>query len=192
VRPRSTGLALAILLSIIATPSLAQIFRCEGPDGVVEYTNAPSAGPQGSRECRPVQSSITVIPAPKLPPRPAAAAAPASPASPAAGQPGGGAAPAAAPSAARPASSEGFPKVDPAAQRARDSDRRRILEDEQKKEEAKLAELRAEFNNGEPERRGDERNYQKYLDRVQRLREDIARSEGNLAAIRKELSLLRN
>jgi hypothetical protein len=99
---------------------------------------------------------------------------------------------AAAPSAARPASSEGFPKVDPAAQRARDSDRRRILEDEQKKEEAKLAELRAEFNNGEPERRGDERNYQKYLDRVQRLREDIARSEGNLAAIRKELSLLRN
>ncbi len=187
MRSRPTRLALATLITVFATPSFAQIFRCEGADGVVEYTNAPSAGPQGNRECRPVQSSITVIPAPKLPPRPAA------PAAPAAGQPGGGAAPAAAaPSAAKPVSPEGFPKVDPAAQRARDSDRRRILEDEQKKEETRLAELRAEFNNGEPERRGDERNYQKYLDRVQRLREDIARTEGNLGAIRKELGLLRN
>lgn len=191
MRLRSSGLALATLLSVIATPSLAQIFRCEGPDGVVEYTNAPSAGPQGNRECRPVQSSITVIPAPKLPARPPAATPPAAPGaagSPPAGQPGGGA----APPAAKPASPDGFPKVDSAAQRARDSDRRRILEDEQKKEEAKLAELRAEFNNGEPDRRGDERNYQRYLDRVQRLRDDIARSEGNLAAIRKELGMLRN
>ncbi|HPU54078.1 MAG TPA: DUF4124 domain-containing protein, partial [Burkholderiaceae bacterium] len=48
-----------------------------------------------------------------------------------------------------------------------------------------------EYNNGEPERRGDERNYQKYLDRVQRLKEDIARTEGNLATIRRELSALK-
>lgn len=187
---RCFGLALAALLAVASAPASGQIYRCEGPDGVVEYTNTPSPGPQGNRECRPVQGGITVIPAPKLPARPPAAA-PAGSAPPSApGAAPGTTAPGAAP-AARPPGSEGFPRVDSATQRARDADRRRILEDEQRKEEAKLAELKAEFNNGEPERRGDERNYQKYLDRVQRLREDIARTEGNLAAIRRELGMIR-
>ena len=39
-----------------------------------------------------------------------------------------------------------------------------------KKEEERLAALQKEYNNGEPERRGDERNYQKYLDRVAELK----------------------
>ena len=68
---------------------------------------------------------------------------------------------------------------------------RRILEDELSKEEAKLADLRKEFNGGEPERRGDERNYQKYLDRVQRLKDDIGRSEVNIASLKRELASVR-
>jgi hypothetical protein len=172
----------AVLLAL-AGAAHAQIFRCEGPNGVIEYTNAPPSGAQSGRSCKTVDASITVIPAPKTPPVRAAAPAPA------AGSGGGGAATGAAP---RPAASpDGFPKVDPATQRTRDSDRRRILEDELKKEEARLAEVQKEYNNGEPERRGDERNYQKYLDRVQRLKEDIARTEGNLATIRRELSALK-
>jgi hypothetical protein len=191
VTARCYGLALAALLAVASAPAFGQIYRCEGPDGVVEYTNTPSSGPQGNRECRRVQGGITVIPAPKLPPRPPAAApAPGSPPA-APGTAPAPSAPGAAPAPARPAGSESFPKVDSATQRARDADRRRILEDEQRKEEAKLAELKTEFNNGEPERRGDERNYQKYLDRVQRLRDDIARSENNLATIRKELGMIR-
>jgi hypothetical protein len=84
-----------------------------------------------------------------------------------------------------------FPRVDRDTQRTRDSDRRRILEDELKAEEDRLARLRAEFNNGEPERRGDERNFALYQERIQRLREDIARVETNVGALRREIALLR-
>ena len=89
------------------------------------------------------------------------------------------------------ASPANFPRVDRDTQRNRDSDRRRILEDELKTEEDRLLRLRAEFNNGEPERRGDERNYALYQERVQRMREDITRVETNVGALRREIALLR-
>jgi predicted RNase H-like nuclease (RuvC/YqgF family) len=82
--------------------------------------------------------------------------------------------------------------VDTGAQRTRDAERRKILEDELKKEEMRLAELRSEFNGGEPERRGDERNYQRYLDRVQRLKDDIARSESAVSSLRREMAALKD
>jgi predicted nucleic acid-binding Zn-ribbon protein len=80
--------------------------------------------------------------------------------------------------------------VDPAEQRARDSDARKILEAELKKEEDALAALQKEFNNGEPERQGGERNYQKYLDRVEEMRNAIARKQADIAAVRRELAKL--
>jgi hypothetical protein len=84
-----------------------------------------------------------------------------------------------------------FPRVDRDTQRTRDSDRRRILEDELRVEEERLGRLRAEFNNGDPERRGDERNYALYQERVQRLRDDVSRVENNVGALRREIALLR-
>lgn len=81
-------------------------------------------------------------------------------------------------------------KVDPAQQRARDGDARRILESELKKEEEQLEQMRKEYNNGEPERRGDERNYQKYLDRVAEMKSAIARKESDVAALKRELAKL--
>lgn len=83
-----------------------------------------------------------------------------------------------------------FPKVSGATQKARDSDRKLILQDELSAEEKKLAGLRVDFNNGEPERRGDERNYAKYQQRVADTKDDIARSERNIAALKRELSKL--
>ena len=80
-----------------------------------------------------------------------------------------------------------FPRIDAAAQRNRDSDRKRILQDELSREQARLEEIRKEYNGGEPERLGNERNYQKYLDRVERLKSDITRSETNVASLRREL-----
>ena len=50
--------------------------------------------------------------------------------------------------------------------------------------------MQKEYNNGEPERLGDERNYQKYLDRVADLKAAIARKESDIAAIKRELSKL--
>ena len=81
-------------------------------------------------------------------------------------------------------------RVDPGAQRARDSDSRRILEGELKRDEERLADLRKEYNNGEPERQGNERNYQKYLDRVADLKSSIARKESDITAIKRELAKL--
>jgi hypothetical protein len=81
-------------------------------------------------------------------------------------------------------------RVDPGAQRVRDSDSRRILEGELRREEERLAELKREYNNGEPERQGNERNYQKYLDRVADLKSGIARKESDIAAIKRELAKL--
>ncbi|WP_298012391.1 hypothetical protein [uncultured Aquabacterium sp.] len=82
------------------------------------------------------------------------------------------------------------PKVTSDEQRARDADRRRILEAELRKEEEALAALQKEFNNGEPERRGDERNYQKYMDRVSAMRDAVTRKEADVAALRRELAAL--
>lgn len=79
-------------------------------------------------------------------------------------------------------------KVGTEDQKARDSDARRILEAELKKEEDALAALRKEFNDGQPERRGDERNYQKYLDRVEEMKAALTRKEADVASLKRELS----
>ncbi|RJG27035.1 DUF4124 domain-containing protein [Massilia cavernae] len=84
-----------------------------------------------------------------------------------------------------------FPRVDSAQQRARDDDRRGILSEELRSEERRLAELRKEFNNGEPERQGNEKNYAKYQARVADMRDSISRSEQNVAALKRELSNIR-
>ena len=98
--------------------------------------------------------------------------------------------PAAAPNPARTsAKSEGGGG---GAQRARDTDRRRILQEELAAEEKKLAELKKEFNGGEPERRGDEKNFAKYQERTDKLKADVARSESNLDSLRREISAIRD
>ena len=80
-------------------------------------------------------------------------------------------------------------RVDSSEQRARDAEARAILEAELKKAEARHAELLKEWNNGEPEKMGPEhRNYQKYLDRVAELKANLARSENDLAGLKRELA----
>lgn len=79
-------------------------------------------------------------------------------------------------------------KIDPAEQRARDNDARRILEAELKREEDRLAEMRTEYNNGQPERQGNEKNYQKYLDRVADMKSAISRKESDIAALKREIA----
>jgi hypothetical protein len=91
--------------------------------------------------------------------------------------------------AARPAGSPpgAAEKIGADEQKARDSDARRILAAELKKEEDALASLRKEYNDGQPERRGEERNYQKYLDRVEEMKAAITRKEADVASLKREL-----
>jgi predicted RNase H-like nuclease (RuvC/YqgF family) len=84
-----------------------------------------------------------------------------------------------------------FPKVDSSTQKARDNDRMQILQEEMKSEEQKLAALKQDYNNGEPERRGDERNYAKYQERVATMKEDMNRTEKNIEALKREISNLK-
>ena len=81
------------------------------------------------------------------------------------------------------------PRPDAAAQRAKDSEARTILETELRKAEAQLASLQQEYKQGEPERQGDEtRNYQKYLDRKAELKAKVERTEADIASLRRELA----
>lgn len=147
------------------TGASSVVYRCPGPP--VLYTDSITPQEAKERNCRTIEGApITIVQVPK--PAPKAREVPA------------GA------SAVRGA--EG--RVDPAAQRQRDSDARRILEAELKREETRLAEMQQEFNNGEPERRGDERNHQRYLDRVADMRSAMARKESDIAAIKRELAKL--
>ena len=151
-----------------ATSSVGPVYRCPGPP--VLYTDAISANEARERGCRTIEGApITVVQLPR--PRPA---------------PAGSAGLASGASAPRGAAD----KVDPSAQRQRDSDARRILESELRREEDRATSMRREYNNGEPERRGDERNFQNYLDRVAQMRAALQRSESDIVALRRELSKL--
>ncbi len=79
-------------------------------------------------------------------------------------------------------------RVDAQEQRDRDSDARKILQAELAKAQAQLAALQAEYNNGQPERLGDEKNFQKYIDRTADLKASIARTQNDINAIQRELS----
>lgn len=144
------------------------VYKCVAKDGRVEFTDINKPG------CK-------VLDLPGYISAPAPRAAPAVTMRQGAGRPAAGAAP----------NPVGFPRVDTATQRARDDDRRAILEDELRSEERKLTDLKRDFNNGEPERQGNEKNYAKYQERVAQMRDDIGRSEKNIEALRRELANIR-
>ncbi len=136
------------------------VYRCPGPP--VLYTDALTAKQAQEKGCRVIESApVTVIQSHR--PNGAADAG-----------------------AVRPADS----KVDAGAQRGRDLDARRILEAELRREEDKLAALQKEYNGGEPERRGDERNFLKYAERTAEIKANIERKQNDVDAIRRELSKL--
>lgn len=96
-----------------------------------------------------------------------------------------------APSAAANPSPASFPKVQEDTQKSRDTDRRRILEQELAGEQRNLELAKKDLAEQEAVRNGDERNYQKVLDRVQPYKDRVAQHERNIQAIQKELSNLR-
>jgi hypothetical protein len=169
----AAAFASAIVLTGLASSAWAQatVYRCTGPGGVVEYGNA---APRKDQQCEKIAlPAITTVKAgAKLP---AKASKPKKKVA-----------------KTNSESAKNFPKVDGGTQSKRDDDRNRLLQDELGREEKRLSSLRLEYKNGEPDRRGDERNYQRYLDRVEKMKADIARTEGNVDALRRELASAKN
>ena len=67
---------------------------------------------------------------------------------------------------------------------------RRVLQGELRQAEERLSMAQKEFNGGQGERRADERNYQRYLDRVAEMKAGITRKEADIAALKRELAKL--
>jgi len=90
----------------------------------------------------------------------------------------------------------GFPRVDENVQKARDNDRRRILEQERVAEEKNLDEAKKRLAEAEVPQPGDRNaggsiNQARLQERVQPVRDQVELHERNLEAIRKELLNLR-
>ncbi len=154
-------------LSMQAPAYADDVYLCTGPNGVPEYRNSGNV-----KGCKKLTlPDVVTVPGTRSPRSAGAAPAPAQNSNSNAGG--------------------GFPRVDSATQKARDGERRQVLEAELAEEERKLQGLKAEYNNGQPERQGNERNYQKYLDRTAQLKSDIERSQANVDSIRRELGNLR-
>jgi len=157
-----TGIISLLLLQSVAYAQ-TEVFLCVDANGRKEYKNTGT-----TKGCSKVElQGITVVPAPVLP----------SSAKKALGK-----------SASSPAD---FPKVDDYTQKARDSDRKQILQDELKAEQKKLDDFKKEYNNGEPERLGSEHNYAKYQERTAGMKDDISRTEKNIEALQRELNNLK-
>ena len=160
--------ALACVALLGVAPSASAVL-CKYVDdaGHVTYSDSPVKG---------AKKTSCFEPAPAPPPPPAQPAARSGPAS---------------QQANLPAPAGGLPNVDAATQKRRDDSRRKILEDELAVEERALAEARKTLTEGEATRLGSERNYQRYLDRIQGMKDRVTQHERNVSALKQELSNLR-
>lgn len=109
---------------------------------------------------------------------------------------GGASAPAPSPKAAPkpaalPATPAGFPKVEENVQKARDNDRRRILENELEAERNNLAQAKKALAEQAAVRPGDERNTPRGPERLQTYKDKVDLHERNIEAIQKEIGNLR-
>ena len=169
----SLVLAASVLGAALPAAAQERIYRCGN-----EYTNQI----KGRSGCKLVEGgNVTVVRGTSA----SGGAAPTASSNPSPARASGAGAGSSTPSVA--SSPPSVPRIDTPDQRARDSDAKTILEQELRRAEARQAELKKEYNNGEPERQGNERNYQKYLDRVAEMKASIARNQSDIDGLKREL-----
>ena len=161
------ALALCILPHVAAATNHI-LYECTDGDGARQFTNIPPK--PKSTNCRVISVGPTTT-----------APSPAPPAG----------APKAAVKAAPGPSPANFPRVDRETQQSRDSQRRRILEQELTSEQKLLEQAKKDLAEQESVRLGTERNYQKMLDRLEPYHKKVKQHEDNVANLKKELSNLR-
>lgn len=147
---------LALLFALLPLSASAQtIYKCVDANGSTTYASA-----RLDKNCKVISSGAeNALPAPK--PKTATAAGAAASPSPA-----------------------GFPRVGEETQKARDGDRRHILEQELAGEQRNLEQARKELAEQEATRGGPS-------DRIAPYRDRVAQHERNIQAIQKELGNLR-
>ena len=157
-------------LAAVSGQGHAEIFKCVEEGGRVTYSNAQTKG------CTRLNvGPINAVPAAKS-----------------------GSAGNANSSVNRSAGSEGFPRVNTETQRARDDERRRILDQELASEQAALAAARKQLVEQESQVQPEERNVAgkginagKVEQRLQPVRDRVALHERNIEALRKEIGNIR-
>lgn len=158
---------LLFAIFLASATSWAETCKYLDADGHVIYSNTPTTPPKGAKKVKCFDD-----PAPKQ-------------------------APAAGPAKDNTQTRSGdsprgdFPKVDNQTQKKRDGERRRILEDELASELQQLERAKQQLAEQESVRTGGERNYQKFLDRVQPFRDAVANHERNIEALTREISNLK-
>ncbi len=167
----------AVLAAVDVAWAQNVVYRCVDDAGRAQYTNVQSD--VSGRPCQVVQREISVVATPSAgTAKPAAPSAQASP-KPAATTPG--------PVAA----SNPNLRVDGNTQRSRDDTRRKVLEDEMAQEERLLNRAREDLSEQEKIRTGDERNYQRVLDRLKPFQDAVERHARNVEALKKEIASIR-
>jgi hypothetical protein len=164
--PRSLlTLSLVVFLFTSAQAKGSEMFVCTNKDGVRTYQNS-----DGGDGCVPLNlNPITVVPAPKY-----------------GTSKGVGGLDGANRSSGSGRSAAAYDSRSSGDFNASD-DRMKILQEELRIEEGKLKSLKDEYKNGQPDRLGNERNYQKYLDRVSRLEQEIMVTNDNIEILKTEL-----
>jgi hypothetical protein len=159
---------LAVFLAVVLLQPAAWAETCKYLDGEgrVIYSNTPSSPPKGATKVKCFED-----PSPK--PAPANSSVKNSD------------------SRANAEAKAKLPKVSDTTQKTRDDDRRRILEQEVADETTQLAQAKEQLAAQEAVRNGNERNYERFLERVQPFRDAVATHERNIEAIRREIANLK-
>lgn len=166
-RKHAQGLAAAGLMAVAqlvhaqAAGEIQTIWRCM--DATTGKTHVTNVKDETTgKDCKVIQTQRVTV----MPPQPAAPKAAAK-------------------------SPAGFPK-ESAGQRANAKERQRAtLESELASEEALLTKARAELTEQESIRMGDEKNYAKVLERLQKYKDNVELHAKNAEELRKELGKLR-
>jgi hypothetical protein len=157
-----------LVLGVFVVPKAqakgTEMFVCTGADGVRTYQNS-----DGGDGCVPLNlNPITVVPSPRS-----------------ASKSNGMSGPSSTGGSGRRATAA-YDNRSAADFNAKD-DRMKIMQEELRIEESKLKSLQDEYKNGQPDRLGSEKNYQKYLDRVSRLEQEIMVTNDNIEILKTEL-----
>jgi hypothetical protein len=165
---RRFSMFLGFVLSAAPALALAQgtqeitIWSCRDKDGRTHVTNLPED--TTGKNCRIVQQTrVQVVPAQGQAESKEPAAKPA---------PGS------------------FPKEDSQARASARERQREILEGELQREESLLAQAREELGEQEAVRYGDERNYARVLERLQKYKDAVELHRKNVESLRRELTNL--